>query len=206
MRAAAVVACLGCLAGAARAQGAVEVTVEPPTVARVEFDRRDPPADMPAGLAEGGAWCHSSFELEADVASSIELLSATTVRAQPAEFDLTARLKITIYTPRNSPHELRAHEEGHRAIAEYYYGKAEAAAREAAASVQSRFFEADGADRAAAEQAVAALILDALKDEFMRRTHARSAAANARYDALTRHGLEALAATEAVAAALAQDP
>ena len=180
--------------------------VEPPTVARVEFDPRRPPHDMPAGGVEGGGLCHSVFELEVAIVSSIEMLTPTTVRAYPADFDIITRLKVAIYTPNNAPDKLRAHEEGHRAIAEHYYRNAESAARDAAALVQSRSFEADGIDREAAEQAVGVLIRAALKDAFMQRVQARSAAANARYDAITRHGLDAIAATDAVVGAVAQDP
>ena len=180
--------------------------MEPPTVARVEFDPREPPDDLPSDGADGSGSCRSVFEIESGIVSPIEMLGPTTVRAYPADFHIIARLKITIYTPKHAPDELRAHEEGHRAIAEHYYGNAELAAREAAASVQGRSFDADGVDRAAAEQAVAASVRAALKEEFMRRTHARSAAANARYDAITKHGRDAIAATDAVVAAIAQDP
>ena len=192
--------------GAAAAQGAVTVTVEQPTVARVDYDPRKLPDDMPSGGADGGALCHTVFEIESRIASSIEMLTPTTVRAYPADFEIVTRLKVTIYTPRTAPDQLRAHEEGHRTIAEHYYRNAATAARDAAASVQSRSFEADGLDRAAAEQAVGALMRAALRDAFMRQTQVRSARANARYDAITRHGLEPLEATDAVVAALAQDP
>ena len=40
----------------------------------------------------------------------------------------------------------------------------------------------------------------------MQGTQARSAAANARYDALTEHGLNAMAEADAVAAAIAGEP
>jgi hypothetical protein len=194
------------LLGAAAAQGAVAVTVEQPTVTHVDFDPRKPPDDMPSGGADGGALCHTVFEIESRIASSIEMLTPTTVRAYPADFEIVTRLKVTIYTPRTAPDQLRAHEEGHRTIAEHYYRNAATAARDAAASVQSRSFEADGVDRAAAEQAVGALMRAALRDAFMQQTQVRSAHANARYDAITRHGLEPLEATDAVVAALAQDP
>jgi hypothetical protein len=197
---------LSSVLGAGGAHGAVDVTVEPPTVARIEFDPREPPDDLPAGGADGSGSCRSVFEIESGIVSPIEMLTPTTVRAYPADFDIIVRLKTTIYTPKHAPDELRAHEEGHRAIAEHYYGNAELAAREAAAAVQSRSFDADGVDRAAAEQAVAELVRGALRHAFMQRTHARSAAANARYDAITRHGLEVIAATDAVVAAIAQDP
>lgn len=194
------------LLGAGAAYGDVDVTVEPPTVAYVEFDARRPPDDLPSGGPEGSAACHNVFEIEAGIASSIEMLTPTTVRAYPTNFDVITRLKVTIYTPDNAPSKLRSHEEGHRAIAEHYYRNAAAAAREAAASVQSRSFEAGGVDRAAAEQAVGELMRAALTDAFMQRTQARSAAANTRYDAITRHGLDTIAATEAVVEAIAQDP
>ncbi len=199
--------CVGALLGAATlAHAAVGVTAEPPIVARIAFDPRRPPGAMPRGVVEGGGVCHSVFEIEANIVSSIEFLTPTTVRAYPAEFAITTRLKITIYAPHGAPDDLRAHEEGHRTIAEHYYRSAESAARNAAASVERRPFQADGIDRAAAERAVAELVLAALKEAFMQRTHARSAAANARYDAITKHGLDRIGAADAVVRAIAQDP
>ena len=198
-------ACFGGVLQPDRALAEIAVTVEPPAVARVEFDPREPPREMPAGL-EGAGLCHNVFEIEASIVSSIEAVSPTIVRARPAELDLITRLRVTIYTPKGAPQKLLAHEEGHRTIGEYYYANAESAARDAAMSISGRVFEGHGADRAAAEQAVGELVLAALKDEFMGRTHARSAAANERFDAITEHGLAAVSAADAVAAALAQDP
>ena len=199
-------ACCGALLQPGGAQAAVDVTVEPPNVSIVEFDRRDPPRDMPTVGADGGAVCSNVFEIEATIESSVEALSATTVRVFPERFEIKTRLKVTIYLPSGSPAKLRAHEEGHRAIGEHYYGTADSAAREASASLHGRAFEADGADRSAAEQAAGTLVLAALKDEFMQRTHARSAAANTRYDALTDHGRNAIAEADAIARVLAEDP
>ena len=184
----------------------VTVTVEPPIVERVEFDRRQPPPDMPSTMAERSGVCRNVFEIEASIASSIELLAPTTVRAYPENFDIITRLEVTIYTAKGSPAKLQAHEEGHRAIGEHYYGGAGAAARAAALSLVGRSFEASGPNRAAAEQAAGELILAALKEAFMQRTHARSAAANARYDAISDHGLNAIGEKEAIAAAIAHDP
>jgi hypothetical protein len=197
---------LGGVSLAAGAHGAVQVTVEPPAVAYVEFDPRRPPDDLPGAGGDGAGVCQNVFEIEASISSSIEVLSPTAVRAFPTDFDIITRLRVTIFTPHGSPQQLLEHENGHRRIGEYYYRAAESAAREAAASLQGAAFEADGPDRAAAEQAVGEQVLAALKDGFMTRTHARSAAANARYDSLTRHGLAAIAEADAVAAALAQDP
>lgn len=188
------------------AEGAVEVSVEPPTVAYVEYDPRRPPAELPGDGGDGVGVCQNVFEIEASISSSIDVLSPTAVRAYPADFTIITRLRVTIYTPHGAPQQLLEHEHGHRTIGEYYYGNAEAAARAAAASLQGAPFEAHGADRTAAERAVGEQVLDALKNGFMLRTHARSAAANARYDAITRHGLADVAQADAISAALAQDP
>lgn len=142
------------------AEAAVDVIVEPPAVAHVEYDPRQPPADLPAGAGDGMGVCQNVFEIEASISSSIEVLSPTAVRAYPTDFAIVTRLRQTIYTPQGAPPQLLEHEDGHRLIGAHYYGNAEAAAR---------------------------------------------AAANARYDAITEHGLAAVAKADAVAAALAQD-
>lgn len=190
---------------AAGARAAIDVSVQPPTVARVEFDRRWPPREMPVS-ADFGAVCSNLFEIEANIASSVEVLSPTAVRIYPTNFSIITRLRVTIYLPKRWPVKLRAHEEGHRAIGEHYYGHAEAAARDAAGSLIGRSFEASGADRAAAERVAGELVLAALKDAYMQRTHARSAAANGRYDTITDHGRRAMLESEAIAAAVTDDP
>ena len=161
---------------------------------------------MRRASADGAALCSNVFEIEAEIASALEVLSPTTVRVYPTDFDIVTRLKTTIYMPKGSPDKLRAHEEGHRAIGEHYYGSAESAAREAATSLVGRAFEASGDDRAAAEQAAGDSVVAALRDAFMLTTQARSAAANARYDVLTDHGRSfAITEAAAIAAAVADD-
>jgi hypothetical protein len=146
------------------------------------------------------------FEIEAKIASAVDVVTPTTVRIYPGSFDITTRLRTTIYLPSGSPDKLQKHEEGHRAIGEHYYGYAESAAEAAAQALVGRVFEASGADRAAAEQAAGVLVRTALRDAFMQRTQARSAAANARYDGATDHGRNAVNEDDAVALAIAEDP
>lgn len=201
-----VAASFGTFALGAHAQGDLNVIVEPPRVERVEFDRRRPPRDMPRTVDADAGVCRNVFEIEANILSSIETLSPTTVRVYPEHFEITTRLNVTIYTVQGSSVKLRAHEEGHRTIGEYYYGHADSAAREAARSLAGQVFEASGVDRHAAAHAAGELMLAALKAAFMERTHARSAAANARYDAITDHGRKPTLESVAVAAALAIDP
>ena len=182
------------------------MTVEPPVREQVVFDRNRPPRSIALDVDQGAAACSNVFEIEARIASTVEVLSPTTVRVYPERFDITTRFRSTIYLPARRAYELQAHEEGHRAIGEHYYGHAESAAREAAELLIGRAFEASGADRPAAEHAAGALVRAALRDAFMQRTHARSAAANARYDAYTDHGRKAITVADATVFVIAEDP
>ncbi len=191
---------------AAQTPGVISIKQEPPTVARVEFDRRRPPPDMPDTGVDGSGLCNNVFEFEAGIGASIEQLSPTTVRVFPEDFDVITRLKVTIYTAKGSPPKLVAHEEGHRLIGEYYYRNAETAAREAIQAIAGRSFEGSGSTRDAAEQAALAQAYAALEAAFTERMQARSRAANARYDDITGHGLKPISEQDAIAMALAEDP
>jgi hypothetical protein len=181
-------ACSGILLPAASTAASVTVTVEPPLRADVVFDRDQPPREMPIDAVEGSAVCSNVFEIEAKFASSVEVVSSVAVRVYPETFEIITRFRSTIYLPDGSPEMLEAHEKGHRAIGEHFYGNADLAAREAAMSLVGQPFEGIGNDLAAAELAAGRVVLTVLRDEFMKRTQARSAAANARYDELTEHG------------------
>lgn len=190
---------------ASSAQADIVVRVEPSMRARVFFERDKPPPEMPVSSAEGSAACSNVFEIEAKIESSLEVVSPTAVHVYPESFEIVTRLRSTIYLPDSSPDLLYAHEEGHRAIGEHYHAFSEAAAREAAQSLIGQPFEGIGLDRAEAERQAGKSVLAVLKDEYMKRTHARSAAANARYDEITQHGLNGHIPPEAaVAMALAE--
>ncbi|HET7609318.1 MAG TPA: hypothetical protein VFL84_11620 [Gammaproteobacteria bacterium] len=197
--------CLGILLPAAQARADVVVTVQAPVRARVFFESDRRPPEMPASAAEGSAACSNVFEIEAKIESSVDVVSPTAVHVYPESFEIVTRLKSTIYLPDRAPDQLHEHEEGHRAIGEYFYRNAEVAAREAAQSLIGRSFEGIGLDRAEAEQRAGNVVLAVLKDEYMKRMHARSAAANARYDEITKHGLNGrMPAKGAVELALAE--
>lgn len=192
---------------AAQTPGVITIKVEPPTVAYVEFDRSRPPPDMPSTGVDGSGVCNNLFVLDSGIAASIEVLSPTSVRAYPEDFDVITRLDVTIYTAEGSPPKLLAHEEGHRTIGEYYYRNAEAAVREAIRTVVGRAFEGSGANREAAEQAALAKVHAELDAAYTARMQARSSAANARYDSITAHGLRTtITEADAIAMAIAEDP
>ena len=92
-------ACFGILLPAANAAASVTVTVEPPLRADVVFDRDQPPSHLPADAREGSAACSNVFEIEANIKSAVEVVSPTSVVVYPDRFDITTRLRSTIYLP-----------------------------------------------------------------------------------------------------------
>jgi len=200
-------AVLACGPRLAFAQDArVRVARAEPVVTRTQFDPRRPPPGMPKITPPESGVCNTTFELETDVSYSAEVVGRGMVRVLIQELDLVTHLTIDIYTIEDAPQKLVAHEEAHRAIAEYYYAGSAAAAAAAGHSVLEMTFDGTGRSRAAAQEDGFEKALAALERAYMDRTRVRSAAANVRFDEITRHGLSDIDESEALAAALAADP
>jgi hypothetical protein len=193
------------LAGVFAQSSAVRVTRERPVVERREFDPRRPPRDMPPLTPPESGVCKTTFELAASVTYSAERLSRTRARVYVDELDIVTRLRFDIFTVKDAPPKLRAHEEGHRAIGEHYYRDAEKIAREIGERLIGATFEGTGSDEKAAQQAGFEQVVAALERDYMARVRIPSAAANERFDEITNHGLNALEETEAIARAIAGD-
>jgi hypothetical protein len=181
----------------------VRVRREPPVVARTEFDPRQPPENMPPLTPPESGICKTTFELAANVTYSAERLSPTRARIQVDELEIVTRLRFDIYTVRNAPPKLKAHEEAHRAIGEHYYREADKIAEEIGRRLIGATFEATGADEDAAQRAGFEQVIAAIERDYMARVRIPSAAANERFDAITKHGLESIEEDEALALALA---
>jgi hypothetical protein len=206
-RIAVLAALCGHAAHAALAQpGAVRVVREEPVLTRTQFDPLRPPAGMPTLTPPESGVCNTTFELETRVGYSVEELAPTAVKVFVEELELVTRLNVDVYTVEGAPAKLRAHEEGHRAIGEYYYKNSAAAAEAAGRALLGASFDGIGPDRTAAEEDGFEKVLAALEQAYMARTRARSVAANARFDEITNHGLDDIDEAEALAMALAADP
>ena len=182
---------------------AVRVTREEPVVDRTEFDPRRPPRGMPPLTPPESGVCKTTFELAASVSYSAERLSATTARIHVDALDIVTRLRFDIYTIENAPPKLRAHEEAHRAIGEHYYRDAATIAQNIGRRLIGKTFEGRGADEQAAQRVAFDKVVAQIERDYMARVRIPSAAANERFDELTRHGLGALDEAEAVALAIA---
>ena len=192
----------GLRAGAQRAP--VRVTREEPIIERTEFDPRRPPRDMPPLTPPESGVCKTTFELSASVTYSAERLSRTRARIYVDELDIITRLMFDIYTVRDAPPKLRAHEEGHRAIGEHYYKDAATIAADIGRSLIGKTFDGSGSDQEAAQENAFQQVVAEIERAYMARVRVPSAAANEWFDEITNHGLDPLDEAEAVSRAIAR--
>ncbi|HUQ53806.1 MAG TPA: hypothetical protein VM692_16370 [Gammaproteobacteria bacterium] len=197
----------GVLAQSAHAQRSpVRVEREEPVIVRAEYDPRRPPADMPELKPPESGVCKTTFELSASVTYSAERLSRTSARIYVDELDIVTRLRFDIFTIKNAPAKLRAHEEGHRAIGEHYYESAERIATDIGKRLIGATFDGTGADQDAAQQDGFNKVVEEIERAYMALVRAPSASANERFDEITNHGLDPIDENEAIRRAIAGTP
>jgi hypothetical protein len=189
--------------GARAQRSPVRVEREEPLISRTEYDPRRPPRDMPELTPPESGVCKTTFELSASVTYSTERLSRTTARIYVDELDIVTRLRFDIFTVKNAPTKLRAHEEGHRAIGEHYYEGATEIAGEIGRRLIGVTFDGVGLDQEAAQRNAFGKVVAEIERAYMARVRIPSAAANERFDDITNHGLNPIDETEAVRLAIA---
>jgi hypothetical protein len=191
--------------GAAAAQ-AVRVRSEAPIIERIEFDPWSPPAGMPKLTPPESGVCNTTFELATGVSYSVEPRSPTTVKVYVEELELVARVTFEIYTIKGAPAKLRAHEEAHRVIGEHYYKNAGAVAQQLGDALIGASFDGVGEDEDAAQRNGFDKVVAAIETAYMARIRIPSAAANVRFDDITKHGLSDIDEVTAIAMAIGADP
>ena len=189
--------------GAGAQRSPVRVEREEPVIARTEYDPRRPPPDMPELTPPESGVCKTTFELSASVTYSAERLSRTSARLYVDELDIVTRLRFDIFTIRNAPAKLRAHEEGHRAIGEHYYERAEQIATDIGRRLIGATFDGTGADQDSAQQDGFGKVVAEIERAYMARVRVPSASANERFDEITNHGLNPIDEAEAIRRAIA---
>ena len=193
----------GLLPGGVSAQRSpVRVEREEPVIAGTEYDPRRPPPDMPALTPPESGVCKTTFELSASVTYSAERLSRTAARVYVDELDIVTRLRFDIFTIRNAPAKLRAHEEGHRAIGEHFYENAEQIAADIGRRLIGRTFDGSGSDQDAAQKDGFGKVVAEIERAYMARVRVPSASANERFDEITNHGLNPIDEAEAIRLAI----
>jgi hypothetical protein len=181
---------------------AVRVRQEKPVIRRVEFNPRRPPREMPPLTPPEAGVCLTTFELGANVTYSAERIARNRARVYVDELDLVTRLSFDIYTVKDAPPKLRAHEEGHRAIGEHFYASAPQIAEQIGRGLIGATFEGTGPTDAAAQKDGFEQVVATIEREYMARVRVPSAAANERFDEITNHGLDPIDENEAVRLAI----
>lgn len=179
---------------------ALVINKEAPEVVQHSFDPATPPANMPP-LGEGEeAECDSNFVSNASVAGELKKLDSANATVTVTSVKVTLQLRINIWVPVGASQHVVEHEQGHRQISEHYYEDADKVARDIAQGYLGRVISITGGD------------LDAQFAKTLRQLSAKITAdyndkltpgpAQQRYDDLTDHSRNGVAASDAVAQAL----
>jgi len=188
-------------AGSVRAS--VTIKHEPPVVERKTFDPAHPPKEMPHLSGDEAAVTEAIFNCA--LSTSYRVVDQvggdggcrSTVRISAIQVDL--QLKITIWLPRGANAKLKAHEEGHREIAERIYSeRADNAARAAAARSDGKQFTARGNTCDEAANAAIGQADTLLCQTYLKGTGGIAGRIGDLYDDLTRHGTNKLPEDQAI--------
>ncbi|MDB5172632.1 MAG: hypothetical protein JWN51_1405 [Phycisphaerales bacterium] len=187
----------------AAVRGNVTVKREPPVVEYKVFDPADPPKEMPVLKKGEDAVTETVFRCLVNASYKVGNRSArpgnSSATVTVAGLQLTLRLRVVIYLPKNAPEKLKAHEEGHRRVAEQIYKeRAEKAAREFAAKADGGQFSGEGIDVAAATKAATQAAIEPVAKGYLKLTGDVSARVGDIYDAITAHGVNKIPEDDAI--------
>jgi hypothetical protein len=180
--------------------GRVTIEKQPINFANRIFDPARHPADMPPMAFGEQAQCDSRFLSRADVSGEAERTDAVHATVTITDIKITLQLDITIWLPVSVTQHVLDHEEGHRQISEHYYATADQVAERIAASFLGKKTEITGADLQAELSKSLQQVSAEISAEYNRQLNPEPA--QLRYDAITDHSRNNVAAPDAVAQAL----
>lgn len=194
---------LGLISGAAESApvtSGVVVKIEPAKITRRTFDPENPPPEMPRLRPPEIGTCVYTFHCTTEM----ETRGALARPAQLTGVEVSAKLTVTLWTPRDGPPKVLAHEEGHRAICEIFYDRADSVARRLAEREIGRTLNSAMQDKRAVE-AELKRIQDDLIAAFLRETATRCDFAGERFDVITEHSKNPISESDAITQALAEE-
>jgi hypothetical protein len=182
----------GIVCGAARAAEAVKIEKAKVKVEYKTFDPNhlpDPPPPVEKGESAVTVY---GFGVETD----LQYTYAETPRGgAPVKMDfrmervtLKLSMTITVWLPEGANEQLKAHEEGHRQIAEIFYADAEKGARKVAARAQGKSVSGEGQDISSAGRAAVERVNKSLCDQFLNEVATPCQRAQEAFDRMTDHG------------------
>ena len=135
----------------------------------------------------------SSFRIQAsldsEVVNHVRSDAGQTATVDVYGLTITLQLHVIVYTPEGVGDKLKAHEDGHRKIAEQIYQeRAIPAAKAAGALLDGKRLTGDGPDWRKAGTNAVTPALQQMAQEYLAHTANISDEVNNTYDALTAHG------------------
>ncbi|HEY1629534.1 MAG TPA: hypothetical protein VGF52_06725 [Tepidisphaeraceae bacterium] len=170
------------------------------------FDPNNPPADMPKLAGDEAALTESYFSANSSVGGSVvdqqktDNGCRTSIKVDTVQ--MTLRLRVTVWLPTNAVPKIVNHEEGHRAIAEYFYRDADAAARRVAEELIGQTISGSGSDCDAAGQNATKQAAQILGARYMGAVDVPCGKAQELYDQITEHGTNAVKEEKAIKQAI----
>ncbi len=175
------------------ARATIKIDKKPPEVTHREFDPANPPADLPH--LEHGEDAVTRIEFETKLGEAYSPAAPRPVDGGNvsesllvSSVNITITASIVIWTPIRASEKLKAHEEGHRLIAEKVYATADKVARAAADLVDGRHVVGIGATESEATSAAMTEAQKRITDAYSAQVSKAADRINQIYDALTAHG------------------
>jgi hypothetical protein len=183
-----------CAQGAQKEE-AVKVTKGEVKVGYKTFDPRNLPDPPPPLKGDEAAVCVYSFGVESNVKYGYRAPGngagggrTVSTNVELGAVEVSVSLSIVIWLPTNATAQLKAHEEGHRAIAEHYYKDADAIAKRVARQVVGRKIPIKASDIEAASRKEIERVNKELCDKVLGEMEGPCAKAQDIYDEITDHG------------------
>jgi hypothetical protein len=182
----------------------VTIDKQAETVSNRSFDPAKPPADMPPPTPEEEAECDSNFLSNAAVAGQAQQTDATHATVTITQVKVTLQLEIIIWLPNKVTQHVTEHENGHRQISEVFYQTADNVADRIAAPYMGKQVVITGTDLRGQMSKLLEQMSTDITDEYNKEITPEPT--QLRFDAITDHGRNDVAAADAMAQALKQIP
>jgi hypothetical protein len=164
------------------------------------FDPAAPPANMPPLSGMEAAATDSNFISNANVKAKSQRVDATHATVTVTAVKVQLKLNIDVWVPTGASQRVIDHEQGHREIAEYYYRDADKLAERISTGYIGKQFAVSGVDLDAEVQKLLQKLSGEITAEY--NDQLNPDVAQQRYDDITDHSRNDIAAHDAVARVL----
>ncbi len=181
------------------AHSSADVTIKQAPVAAStrNFDPKHPPDDMPALRPDEAAVTESKYACGVQI--EVEIIPRDNDKATLKITGVTADLKldVVIWLPDNAPAKIKAHENGHRQIAEQFYKNGDDIAKKIGEKYIGKQVAVDSADQKDTRPVIQRLANE-FCGEYLGQTEVPSEKVQQKYDDLTDHGRNKLPEKDAI--------